>query len=574
MPSINGLKRYKTVFLLSIIFCLALSIRLYKLDTIPKGVLDDEASYGYIAYSILHTGKDERGVSMPLHFKAFGDEKLPGYAYILVPIVNIFGLNNFSTRLPSAFAGSLLVLAVFAMLRALRIAREQSLFGSLMVSISPWTIVLSRFAFESNLALLLFVVGLWSLFSSLQSKRQVYVVITIFFFACTWYMYIPYRFITIVLLFIYLILIYKEKIVTKKYILGLSLFALVLVAPLLPHTFSKSGTARLDQVGLFNSTGIVHTINDRRGYCGQYVPHPICVLLANKPITIATQVISNQIRSFSPEFLFLSAEKDILYLSVADYGVLPVVLLPFFVAGVLVLLTNQIRRSKNSVLLFILLALFVTTLPSALVGPPQRVRLSALLPFLIIIISMGYYHMVSIFKNRSTQLLLSIITWSITLIVGCTFIIDLFFIHIPKLKIDYESDIPAVMKYIHTHANHTDVYFDKFNNNFPMLYAYHNAINPVDYHAYAKYSSIDSGGFTHPIGYKNLMKPNKPLGALICEKSQKSEQFFFVTNEAVQDMGTGPEIPVYTELSGDRNSIVSYIYLIDSTKYYKQCAKE
>jgi 4-amino-4-deoxy-L-arabinose transferase-like glycosyltransferase len=127
----NHYQRYVLSLLLILIFSTAILVRFYKLDTIPKGALVDEASYGYIAYSLLHTGKDERGVTMPLHFQAFGDEKLPAYAYTLIPVIKAFGLDNFSTRLPSALAGALLVLVMYGLLRSMDFTEGQSLFGSL-----------------------------------------------------------------------------------------------------------------------------------------------------------------------------------------------------------------------------------------------------------------------------------------------------------------------------------------------------------------------------------------------------------------------------------------------------------
>ena len=574
MPKPSRVRRFTSPTILLLLFTVALLLRFYKLDTIPTGVLDDEASYGYIAYSLLETGKDEHGVTAPLHFKAFGDEKLPAYAYILVPTVKLFGLNNFATRLPSAFAGALLVIVLYAMLRKLDLSEVQSLFGSLVVAISPWTIVLSRFAFESNIALVFFAVGLWSIFSYIRSKKILFMFITIVSFAITWYAYVPYRFISTAVFSLFIALVTLNRMLSFRKTIGILCISIVLISPLLPHTFSGKGATRLNQIGLYNNAGIVHSINDRRGYCQEYIQRPFCILLANKPLTLVTQVISNQIRSLSPEFLFLSAEKDILYLSVANYGVLPVVLLPLFVVGFFVLLTRARRRITTPTTLLILGALIITTLPTALVGPPQRVRLSALIPFVMIIITMGYGRVLDIVVSRKAKIVLSTLVWCITLGIGFAFIIDFYFVHIPKLKIDYRSDIPAVMKYLYANANEKDVFFEESNANFPIHYAYHNVVHPRDFQKYARYSSVDSGGFSHPVGYKNLRIPTRPLEELICNAYSTKDYFYYVTNEVVRDMGAGPEIPVYTELSGDKKSAVSYIYLIDSTKYDKQCATD
>src|SRR5437868_4259461 len=94
---------------LIILICITLFagiLRLWRLDTVPAGFNIDEAAFGYNAYSILKTGKDEYGTFLPLSLKSFGDYKAAGYAYIDIPFIALFGLNEFSVRLPSAILGS------------------------------------------------------------------------------------------------------------------------------------------------------------------------------------------------------------------------------------------------------------------------------------------------------------------------------------------------------------------------------------------------------------------------------------------------------------------------------------
>src|SRR3989338_9770825 len=73
-----------------------LSTRLFRIAEIPSSVYWDEASIGYNAYSIAQTGKDEWGDFLPIHFRAFGEFKLPVYIYATVPFVAVFGLTAFS----------------------------------------------------------------------------------------------------------------------------------------------------------------------------------------------------------------------------------------------------------------------------------------------------------------------------------------------------------------------------------------------------------------------------------------------------------------------------------------------
>ena len=55
-------------------------LRIYDISANPPGFFADEASFGYNAYSVLHTGKDEHG-QIAVFFEAFGEYKLPVYIY-------------------------------------------------------------------------------------------------------------------------------------------------------------------------------------------------------------------------------------------------------------------------------------------------------------------------------------------------------------------------------------------------------------------------------------------------------------------------------------------------------------
>ena len=105
--------------LLVLIILLAFILRFYQLGINPPGLYWDEAVFGYDAYSILKTGKDHHGVTLPLFFESFGDWKLPGYHYLLVPSIAIFGLNEFAVRFPSAFFGFLTVPLIYLLTKKL-----------------------------------------------------------------------------------------------------------------------------------------------------------------------------------------------------------------------------------------------------------------------------------------------------------------------------------------------------------------------------------------------------------------------------------------------------------------------
>ena len=84
-----------TLVALVLVVLLGFVLRFYKVVLDPPSLNWDEVSIGYNAYSILKTGRDEWGKFMPVHFKAYGEYKLPVQIYSSIPGIAIFGLNEF-----------------------------------------------------------------------------------------------------------------------------------------------------------------------------------------------------------------------------------------------------------------------------------------------------------------------------------------------------------------------------------------------------------------------------------------------------------------------------------------------
>ncbi|OGV92146.1 hypothetical protein A3B57_01065 [Microgenomates group bacterium RIFCSPLOWO2_01_FULL_47_10] len=159
--------KQKFLYLLIII---GICFRLALFGRIPVSLNRDEAALGYNAFAIATAGIDEWGVSYPLLFKSFGDFKLPGYIYSLVPLVKIFDPSEWVVRLPSLLAGIGLIYLTYLVVVKIGSTREIALFSAAIVAVSPWTIFYSRVAFEANLALTFFIAAGY-LLSSAKSKH-------------------------------------------------------------------------------------------------------------------------------------------------------------------------------------------------------------------------------------------------------------------------------------------------------------------------------------------------------------------------------------------------------------------
>src|SRR4030043_2257286 len=103
----------KEKLVLAVILLFFILSRLFRITDIPPSVYWDEASIGYNAYSVLTTAKDEWGEFLPLHFRAFGEFKLPVYIYSTIPFIKLLGLNALSVRIPSVIYFLLSILLTY-----------------------------------------------------------------------------------------------------------------------------------------------------------------------------------------------------------------------------------------------------------------------------------------------------------------------------------------------------------------------------------------------------------------------------------------------------------------------------
>ncbi|MBI5151209.1 MAG: glycosyltransferase family 39 protein [Candidatus Pacebacteria bacterium] len=149
-----------TTWILLIICFVGIFLRLLGFGMIPSSLNRDEAALGYNAYSLLKTGMDEWGVSWPIVFRSFGDYKLAGYIYSLIPFVSIFGLNQWVVRVPSLIAGILLILISYFLVLQITKDKVFGLLTAFFISLTPWAIHYSHVGFEANLALFFFVFSL------------------------------------------------------------------------------------------------------------------------------------------------------------------------------------------------------------------------------------------------------------------------------------------------------------------------------------------------------------------------------------------------------------------------------
>jgi len=378
---------FYVVFILSLI--LTAVIRLYSLSNIPPALNWDEVSLGYNAFSILETGKDEWGNTLPLSFKGYGDYKLPGYVYLDVPFIAIFGLNEWGVRLPSAILGIGFIILISLILKELTNIHVRS-WAIFLGAISPWTIIISRIALEAHLALFLTTLGFYLFLIGL--KKQSFLLYSGLCFGLTIFSYNSSRIITPLLIVALGLFFWKElKQFKKTLFLSLIIF-LVFLAVALPKALLQDSSARYRWTAILDE-GAINRINELRG--SSALPPYLASVSYNKITYVVPEIFKNYISHFDPRFLFLNGGSNYQF-SVPGSGMFYPIFALFFIYGFWV-----IYEERKKWQLLMITWLLISVIPAAITRDSPHALRSLMMIFPVIVISaIGLDKFVELFKEK------------------------------------------------------------------------------------------------------------------------------------------------------------------------------
>lgn len=397
----------KRIIILLLIVFLSFFLRIYKLESVPSGFLNDEASIGYDAYSILNTARDQWGEFLPVtSFKQFGDYRPPVYIYLSVLPIKIFGLNEFSVRLPSALFGVLSSIIIYFLAKKM-FDYKTGLFSAFIFAITPWSIGLSRVALESVVAMSLLLLGI--AFFLKHEKNLIFLCLSVLCFILTIYTYSAYTLFS-PLVFLTLIIYHRKYFYLRRKELLISVFLFVLLfSPLLIKN-KLTANVRFSQVGIINninSIGLKNTLNDKRGSCLKVYPSFICKITDNKTTLFVNNALSNYLSHFSFKFLYISGTET-------QYSVLPerglgfIFESIFLAAGFVLCMT---RKNKQNLLLISLL--LISPISDSLTGEGHYTRASLMLPFLVITEGVGFLYIFNFLNKIEVKLLKYLVLFSL-----------------------------------------------------------------------------------------------------------------------------------------------------------------
>lgn len=363
-------------YLLIIIISIAAVLRLWQLGSVPPSPDWDETSLGYNAYSIMLTGKDEYGESLPLILRSFDDYKPGLYAYLVIPFIKLFGLEVFSVRLPSVIFGILTVLAAYFLVNELFKRRDIAILSSFLLAISPWHIQFSRVAFESNVGVAFNVFTILFFLKGLNSPRLL--LLAVFFAGLNIHMYQGEKVFT-PLLVLGLLIIFRKKIleIPRRFILGSAFIGFLLILPLIWYTFTQ------EQVFL-RARG-VSVFSDQTPFLSRTVERLqrdleqndiLGLVLDNRRIIYAISFINGYLSHFDINWLFITGDEARHH--APNMGLLYLFELPFLFIGIYSLIFGKFdKKAKLAIFLWFLIA----PIPAAITtGVPHAVRTLNFLP--------------------------------------------------------------------------------------------------------------------------------------------------------------------------------------------------
>ncbi|MGE5042385.1 MAG: ArnT family glycosyltransferase [Candidatus Levyibacteriota bacterium] len=422
-------------YAIACIFLVALLLRFYALSTNPPALTWDEAAWGFNAYTLAHTGRDEFGKFLPLSYlESFGDFKPPVYAYLSVLPVLMFGLTEFTTRFASAFFGSLTVLiSYFLVLELFHSAKQKKVLAlgtSLLLAISPWHILLSRAAFEANVATFFIVLGTFLfLWATRADKNLKYLFLPFLSFAVATNTFNTSR--IFLPMFVIVLLLAKRKVLFRHRKMSiLSMIPAIIVSiPLGLFLLTPQAKLRFQEVNIFSDIQVIERVNQEIKNDNNAA---FSKVIHNRRLAYGVEYLRHYFDNLDPAFLFIHGDGNPKF-SIQDVGQMYLWEAPFLVFGTLLLFR---RREGNWMLLPFWLILGI--IPAATAREtPHALRIETVLPVPQILVVYGvvlFAESILKIKNKILNLQIKYAIFgliSITALFNFAYFVHTYFVHYP-----------------------------------------------------------------------------------------------------------------------------------------------
>lgn len=391
MKLIRFINQFKV---LSSILILASVLRLWNLSNIPPHLRNDEAALGYNAFSILKTLKDEHGEFLPLIFESFGDWKMGFYIYMTLPFVAWLGLNELSTRLPSAISGILAVWLFYQIVLQMFVTKRLALIAAFVFTLSPIYIIFSRGAWEVNVSLTLTLAGIFFFLKAVNGKDKLLLLSTLFFGLTFLTSHTAKLSTPLLLLILFFTYFHQIRKIAPRLILVSILIGLIFAIPV-GLSFAQGRVARITTLNIFS--------------------------YYSNPLSAFSSVAIRWFSLYSGSTLFIKGDTNPQH-GAPNSGPLLLLESVFLTLGIIKL----IRLGNKQQNIFIWSSLVLLSFPSALTI--EKINFERVLPMfvpILILTSLGIDYLWGKFKKAKFILMVFILLY----LINYTYFLDQYFIH-------------------------------------------------------------------------------------------------------------------------------------------------
>ncbi len=386
-------KKFLIPLALSIIFLIALWLRLYRIDTVP--LYADETSH-YLGLHILSSSNSN--LIMGLYNKLL---------YGSLSFTWLFGLSFWGVRFSSALFGSVMVTAAYLLARAVSRNKAVGFVAAILLAVTPWSFMLSRIG-HGHITILVLLVIFQSYFFLRSTKTSDYFLNLLLLSLSL----IFYPSMVIITPFFALLVLYYgyQTLPSKKR--PLTLFTTIVCVSILLgiavnrfNLFKVSGRA-LD-LAIWRDVNTPWEIDKFRALSWNSAPSIFSFglppeqmankLVYNRAMANASTFIRNYLSFFSPDWLFLKGD-PILRHSTGMVGAFYPFLMPFMLYGAFRFFQTSDQKKKLTFLLWIL----ISPIPAAITkdGAGYLLRVVTMLPFLTYFCALGIVDSFNLIHKR------------------------------------------------------------------------------------------------------------------------------------------------------------------------------
>ncbi len=478
----------KVILLLLVAMSISAFLHFYKSTQVPACLNSDEVAFGYNAFSILKTGRDEFGRFMPLRFQSFNDYKLPLYTYLSIPFVQVFGLNDFSTRLLNKVLGILLVPTVYIIALALFKKKRVALLSAYLTSLAPWIFIISRHAHEG--VLLAFFL-LWALYFTIKYKETFKPGSLLAADIClilASHSYHLGRFFVVVFL-LYHIAIVAQRVGKKiKQHSGIAIQFITITLVLLVGSIGIDalyGAPRVGKLFLFQDNGFKLILDEKLREDGNFILH-------NYVTSGIVDVTDRYFEQITPEFMVISGDKNPRF-GMEGIGLITPVEYLFVFIGIYFMFKN-----KHQYRYLLSLILLMSPLANALTWQDRSLIRTYFMIFPIIFISSyGFYSFISGLLRYKRLV-------AVCIFAGYMFFLaqswDMYLFHYFKRALtarSWQCGYKETAQYVKDNYDDTKEFYITLKHGQPYIYLlFYNQIDPRIFQKSLQLTDPDKYGFT------------------------------------------------------------------------------